>query len=295
MDGISAVDFLSTTSLNKLINCKYLKDLNANLKPGEVINGSFRIFSADNNIQDFHCGIHPELPEIISHYLYLNLSYVTSDLFTDRNITKVFVSNDADYLTNGISMTKLSPHHNSIATPNYIKEDYFISFLMRKKSIRISLKNYYSIFNISIWMLLFASIFVVGVIQGMKLILRKEDNRKNILNFTLNLIFNYFNLIMFNQSSVLLHKIVSRSYLIYIIPLLSIIVVNLMNQSIYSNMISPPKQWCETLECFVQSNHRFVTLGRWYHNNFLTIRKEHHFKLIASRTTWSRANSKFKK
>ena len=79
MNGISAVDVLSTTSLNNLINCKYLKDLNANLKPGEVINGSFRIFSFRNNIQDFYCGIHPELPEIISHHLHLNLSFVTSD------------------------------------------------------------------------------------------------------------------------------------------------------------------------------------------------------------------------
>ena len=243
MDGISTVDFLSTTSLNKLINCKYLRDLNANHKPGQVINGSFKIFSLGNNIQNFCCGIHSELPEIISHHLHLNLSFVTSDSFKDGNITQIFVSNDADYIINGISMTKLSPDHNLIATPNYIKENYYFSFLMKKKSIRISLNNYYSILNISIWTLLFATIVVVGVIQGMKLILRKKDNRKNIFNFTLNLIFNYFNLMMFNQSSVLLHKIIPRNYLMYFIPLLSIIVVHLMKQSIYRNMISPPKQW----------------------------------------------------
>ena len=295
MDGISAIDFLSTTSLNKLINCKYLNDLNTNCKSGEVINASFRIFSSGNNIQDYNCGINAELPEIISHHLHLNLSFVTSDSFKDGNITQIFVSNDADYIINGISMTKLSPDHNSIATPNYIKENYYFSFIMKKKSIRISLNNYYSILNISIWMLLFATIVVVGVIQGIKLILRKKENIKNIFKFTLNLIFNYFNLMMFDQSSVLLHKIVPRNYLMYFIPLLSIIVVHLMKESIYSNMISLPKHWCETLECFTQSNIRFVTLDPSLHNNFLTIKKEHQFKLIASRMTWHPANSKFKK
>ena len=107
MEGISVVDFLSTTSLNKLINCKYLRDLNANHKTEEVINGSFRIFSLGNKIQDFCCGIHSELPEIISHHLHLNLSFVTSDSFKDGNITQIFVSNDADYLINSRSMTQL--------------------------------------------------------------------------------------------------------------------------------------------------------------------------------------------
>ena len=73
MEGISTVDFLSAISLNKLINCKYLRDLNANHNPGEVINGSFRITSTYKTIENFNCGIHAELPEIISHHLHLNL------------------------------------------------------------------------------------------------------------------------------------------------------------------------------------------------------------------------------
>ena len=157
---------------------------------------------------------------------------------------------------------------------------------MKKQSIRISTENYYSIFDIFIWILLFATIFVVGVIQGMKSFLRKKDNRKNIFKFILNLIFNYFNLMMFNQSSVLLHKIVPRNYIMYFIPLLSIIVVNLMKESIYSNMISTPKQWCETIECFVQSNIRFGTSDEYLHDKFSVIKKDDGFKSIAKRTTW---------
>ena len=295
MDGISVVDFLSTISLNKLINCKYFRDLNANHKPGEVINGSFRITSLNGTIESFSCGIHTELPEIISHHLHLNLSFVKKNItFKSENLIEKFVNNDVDYLTSDISMTGYLSDLNSIVASNYINEDYLINFVMKKNSARISLKNYYSIFNISTWMLLFTTIFVVGVIQGMKLILREKYNTKSIFKLTLNLIFDYFNLLMSNQSSILLHKIVPRNYLMYFIPLLSIIVVNLMNQSIYSNMISPPKQWCETLECFAQSNIKFVTFDPDLQDRFLTIKKDQHIKSIVSRTTWHPPNSKFK-
>ena len=51
MDEISVVDLLATTSLDKLINCKYLRDLNANHNPGEIFNGSFRITCFACNIK----------------------------------------------------------------------------------------------------------------------------------------------------------------------------------------------------------------------------------------------------
>ena len=121
MEGISTVDFLSAISLNKLINCKYLRDLDANHNPGEVINGSFRISDTVKTIENFNCGIHAELPEIISNHLHLNLSFVkVSDLFEDGNLTKIFVNNDADYLTNGLSTRDLLYDLNSAATTNFI-------------------------------------------------------------------------------------------------------------------------------------------------------------------------------
>ena len=57
----------------------YLRDINANHKPGHVLNGSFRIFSFCNNIEDYYCEIHPELLKIISHHLHLNFLFVTRD------------------------------------------------------------------------------------------------------------------------------------------------------------------------------------------------------------------------
>ena len=292
---VSGVDFLSAISLNKLINCKYFTDLKVNHKSGEVINDSFRIVAPRGSIEDFSCGVDPELPEMISHHLHLNLSFVTKDYFKDGNYTSPLVNNDADYITGDISMIDLLSTHNLIVASNYIREIYHINFLLRKQPIGISLKNYFRIFNVLIWMLLFATIIVIGVIQGIKLISRKKNNSKSIFKSTLNLIFNYFNLMMSNQSSVLLNKIVPRNYLMYIIPLLSIIVINLMKESIYSNMISPPKQWCETLECFAQSNIRFITTNSALKYRFSEIEKDHQFKLIASRIILHKVNSEFKK
>ena len=115
------------------------------------------------------------------------------------------------------------------------------------------------------------------------------------IKLSINLIFNYFNLLMCKQSSVLLAKLKPRHYLMSFIPLLSIVVINLLTSSIYSNMISPPKQWCKTLECFSQSNIKFVTFDPDLQDRFLTIKKDQHFKSILSRTTLHSRNSEFSK
>ena len=261
MEGFSPVDVLSTISLNKLINCKYLRDLNNNHKVGNIVDGQLRYTSSNGKTESFECGIHIELPEIIGHYLYLNLSFVTRDqVFKGQNSTspiKMIANDHVDYLTTRTSLTDLLSCFNSVVTSNYINEDYGINFIIKKQLNRISIGNYLNVFGISIWMLLLATILAIASVQGIKLIVRKNSNRKKAIKFTLDLIFSYFSLMMSNQLSVLLSKFKPRHYLMYFIPFLSIIVVNLMKHSIYSNMISPPKQWCETLDCFTQSNIKF--------------------------------------
>ena len=106
-------------------------------------------------------------------------------------------------------------------------------------------------------MMFLASIIIIGAVQGLNLMINKKYLRiMNIIIFIFELIFSYFNLMMAGKLSNFLAKL-KRHYLMYFIPLLSIIVVNVMTYSIYSNMISPPKQWCKSIECFAQSNYRF--------------------------------------
>ena len=61
-----------------------------------------------------------------------------------------------------------------------------------------------------------------------------------------------------------------------------------MKYSIYSNMISPPKQWCESIDCFAKSNYRFYSVnGEIAAHLILNKSKtEWQFKSILSKTTF---------
>ena len=69
----------------------------------------------------------------------------------------------------------------------------------------------------------------------------------------------------------------------YLIPLLSIIVVNLRSSFIYSNMISPQKQWCESIDCFAKSNLKIYALERDNAFNLLKKKNDKQIKSIVSR------------
>ena len=67
-------------------------------------------------------------------------------------------------------------------------------------------------------------------------------------------------------------------------PLLSIIVSNLMTSSIFSNMISPPKYWCDSIECFAKSNYKFYALDGEPSYEILRRRNKTECKIITGRT-----------
>ena len=69
----------------------------------------------------------------------------------------------------------------------------------------------------------------------------------------------------------------------YFVPILSIIVIHLRTCFIYSNMISPPKQWCESIDCFAKSNLKFYALERDKAFNLLMKKNDKQIKSIVSR------------
>ena len=239
-----------------------------------------------------------ELPEIIGHYLRLNLSFVEPNHDFDGTIgwinqtdsagpLKMIANNQVDYVTNDMFTNDIW-YPNLIVTSTALKDNYGISFFMKKQATRLSLANYLNVFNLRIWLLIFASILVSGFVQGLILSKPKECSKKIIIKraikLSLNLIFNYFNLLMCKQSSVLLAKLKPRHYLMSFIPLLSIMVINLMTSSIYSNMISPPKQWCDSINCFAKSNYKFYAIDNESSYKLLESKNKTEFKTIAERT-----------
>ena len=280
------------------LNCKNISQLSSNINP-DIINGSFRITTKFKNPKLWYdCGIGTELPEIICHYLRLNLSFMkpnddfdgTIGWINGTNLTgplKMISNNQVDYVINDMFMNDIW-YPNLIVTSTALKENYGISFLMMKETIRLSLANYLKVFNLLIWILIFVSISIIGFVHGTILTIKSGDwnsrTIKKTIKLSLNLIFSYFNLLMCKQSSVLLAKLKPRHYLMSFIPLLSIVVINLMTSAIYSNMISPPKQWCDSIECFAKPKYKFYAFDDAPSYQLLKRENKTEYKIIAERT-----------
>ena len=184
-----------------LLYCKHYSNFNPKHPNHIIIEESFRMTSKFKNPKSwFSCGINIVRPEIISHYLHLNLSFVTpthdfdgtfGHLVNDTHSTgllKMMVNNQVDYVVNNAFINKDLWHPESIVMSHTLDELYAINFLMKKQSITISIQNYFNIFGLFTWMFILTSILVMGAVKGLSLWMRGNDNVKNIIKFTINLI-----------------------------------------------------------------------------------------------------------
>ena len=287
----STIDFLTMTSSNLLMLCKHLKELQPNHNPDHVIDGSFKITSFLSNPKSwYNCAENVVIPEIISRYLHLNLSFVTPNHDFDGTMgyinethafgpLKMIANNQVDYVTNDIFLNENLWHPELIDMSFALEDSYAINFVFKKQINRISFGYSLNMFNFLIWMLLIASIVIISFVHGLIMFVKKNHNRNTVMKFIFKLIYGYFNLLMAGQTSSFLSKIKQRHYLMYLIPFLSIIVINLRSSSIYSNMISPSNQLCESIDCLAKSNLKFYTLE---HDNALNLLKRKNDKQIKS-------------
>ena len=117
-EGFSAIDFLSKTSTNLLMLCKDLRELESNHHHDNMIDGSLKITSFLNNPKTWYdCNSNVVIPEIISHYLHLNLTFVTPNHNFDGTIgyvnethasgpLKMIANNQVDYVGNDIYLSE---------------------------------------------------------------------------------------------------------------------------------------------------------------------------------------------
>ena len=113
-DSISPADFFSLSSSNLLMLCKDIRELKPNHNPNDKFDGSFKITSFFNNSKTwYNRGLNIILPDIISRYLHLNLTFVTPNRDFDGTMgyvngtrafgpLKMIANNQVDYVTNGI-------------------------------------------------------------------------------------------------------------------------------------------------------------------------------------------------
>ena len=276
--------------------CKDAKNLSSNLKNTTKLLTSFRytILKGTDIYNRGVCGYLVELPEIIGHHLNLNLTYVEPNQNFNGSLgwyngthlsgpIKMLADNQVDYIINEISndfITEDAWNSNLFQLTTELRDEYKIGFVCKKKTQKISILDYFNVFSLLIWILILGSIIAVSITQT--LIKYLNFNTKFDWCFFLRISWEYFSLFQ-SKSSILLGKFKPFHYVIYFIPLLSVLIINLFNFELYSNMISPRKYWCQDLDCFIESYEGFYTLKTITSKNVMEKRKEWEFKEILSK------------
>ena len=274
--------------IDEILYCRDQMSLNSNIKNTTKLVGTLKITNLYHDRLTWNdCGFWTELPELIGHYLLLNLSFVTPNQDFDGSLglynethskgaLKMIAENQVDYIFNNIPNDFLTEHTwnpNLYQLSTALRDDYRVAFGVKKEKLKISISDYFRVFSPLIWLLIFSSIIAISLFQTC-------SNRKGNLNFFLKLCGDYIGLLL-NNSSNLLQKSVSRHYLLYFIPILSILIINLINIKLYSNMLAPRKHWCQDLNCFIKSKLPFYTFAN--QPSLTEMRKRDEFKMILER------------
>ena len=274
--------------VDQLMYCKNHQELDPNYKNSTQLIGSFKITHSYSNAKSWnYCGYYTELPEIISHYLRLNLTFIIPNHDFDGTLgwynethssgpNKMISNNQIDYITNEVLVTENIWHPNLYQLSTGLFNNHAINFIVRKQIIKTSISDYFKTFNWLTWLLIFFSISIVSIVQTF------ISQNKFDKYFCRKLLFDYLNMLL-SKSSVLLSKLIPRHYLMYFIPILSFLIINLFQNIIYSNMIVPRKHWCQDINCFAQSKFDFFTTSDDPALIALKKKKDWQFKVILSR------------
>lgn len=286
---------------SKLSNCKNLKALSSTAENGINLIGSLRFTTLSKNKNE-ECGYLTDLSELIGHYL--NLSFVKPNQDFDGSLgwyngthssgpMKMIANNQVDFILSEIPnefLTENMWNPNLYQISTALRDDYRIGFVVKKTNLNVSILDYFKVFNTFIWVLILISILMIAVIQT--LIKHLNFDKKFNWNFFLRISWEYLSLLL-TQSSILLRNLKPFHYIMYFMPLFSVLIINLFNFGFYSNMITPRKQWCQDLSCFVKSFDEFYTIKNNPSLFAINKRKEWQFKVISSKLTIHRKNGKF--
>ena len=281
---------LISSWVDQLLYCKNLTELNPNHQNGTQLNGYFRFISLFKSPNTWLiCGLDTELPEIISHYLHLNLSFVKPNDDFDGSLgwyndthssgpLRMIINNEIDYTANYVFVTENIWNPNLYQLSTAMFDDYTINFFVKKQLIKATISDYFKVFNMSTWLFIFSSIILVSLVESFI-----HSERFNY-NFFYKLSKEYMTMLL-SQSSNFLNKLTPRHYLMYFIPILSVLIITLFQNIIYLNMIVPRKHWCQDLDCFANSKIGFHTASDDPALIELKQKNEWQFKMILSRLT----------
>lgn len=296
--SISFTTLLSLTSwADSLLYCKEYANLDPNHKDDQKLNGSFRITTFYKNSESWlSCHKNIALPELISHHLHLNLSFIKPNNDFDEtwgwyNGThssgpmKMLVNDQVDYIINNIYINESLWHPNTIAMTTALDDNYKINFLTKKYKIIKKFGNYNLTFDWTIWLMFVSLILLISGILCLEQMTKKIDGQMKFpWKLFTNFIIDNWGILFSKHPSYILSKLTSRQLIMVAIPMLSILTINLINSSHYSHTIEPVKEWCESLDCFInhKPEYRFYQFEDGFTRNLMKNSKE--FGVIMNRT-----------
>ena len=307
----SFTNLLSLTSwAGLLLDCKEYQKLNTYHNADDQLNGSFRVTTFFKNPSSwFSCNKNSALPQLISHYLHLNLTFVKPNNDFDKKwdwyngihssgLMKMLVNDKVDYIINDIYMNETLWHPNGIiAMTTALDDSYKINFLTKKYKIIKKFGNYNLVFDWSIWLVIIALVLIISAILCLnQMIKRCEKNLKFSWKLYFNLIIDNFSLLFSKHPSVILSKLIPRQFLMAAIPMLSILTISLFNSSHYSHAMKPLRFWCDSLECFVnkkphsnENHYQFYQFEDGFIFNLM--KNSNEFAAILNRTQFHKRGS----
>ena len=299
---------------DSLFYCKGYQNLNANHKLDGQLNGSFRITIYYKNPEEwFSCDKNIALPELISHYLHLNLSFVKPNVDFDKTLgwyngthssglLGMLVNDKVDYIINDVYMDETLWHPNGmIAMSTALDDNYKINFLTKKYKIIKKFSGYISAFDWSVSLIIISLVLIISAILCLNLMIKRSEKKNSKFPWKLyfDLIIDNFSLLFSKHPSVVLSKLIPRQFLMIAIPLLSILTINLINSSHYSHTIKPYREWCDSLDCFINHKSHGNHLKRYqfyqYDDGFTMklMKNSKEFNEILNRTEFHKKRSKF--
>ena len=271
-ERFSFLDLLQLVNwADALLNCKDIRKLNLKYNSSDLI-GYFGVTSLFQSSKAwFQCFDKIDFLEIIIQFLRLNVSFVEPNHDFDGTLgwynqthstgpLKMMDNNQVDYIVDKVITNEMLWHPNLILTTT--NGNFRINFLVKKQTLKFSVASFLDVFSSFIWLLMLISILFISGILSI-ILSRKSDLKKDYWILNLNLTFDFLNMMMCKQSSCLFTKFTNRHFLMYFIPILSILFTNVITCEIFSNMILPKQKWCQTLDCFVTSKYEFFSL---YHD-----------------------------
>jgi len=242
----------------KVINFNEYQELKSYLDQDEI-EGEFRVttFRQDKTSwwsDDFY----PEIPKITGHYLKLNLTFViptwnltiTSNNDWSKTILRIMNDNNIDYILDPVFFSEqiFHPEYKTQSTGLFGLDK--ISVISRKQLVKKSTFNEAKIFDPTVWLYILNSTILFSLVYF-------TIAKPRSINSNVNIIFSILTLIL-GQPSQVLEKINKNMFMLFLIlcTFMSIFYKTILLE----NIMNEPKDWCETLECFANSDKRFLLL-----------------------------------